>query len=60
EQTVVPARLHCSACGLEWTLEHPLFRCSSCGDAAVAVVSGNEFEVESIDVEEEEPCISRR
>jgi hydrogenase nickel incorporation protein HypA/HybF len=60
EHTLLPARLRCSACAQEWELESPVFRCPTCGDAGVAIVSGNEFEVESIDVEEAEPCISRR
>lgn len=59
EYTVVPARLRCEDCGLEWELDEPAFRCSVCNSASVSVVSGNEFEVESIDVEEEQ-CISRR
>lgn len=57
EQTVLPARLRCSRCGDEWELDHPDFRCRACEGASVAIVSGNELEVESIDVEEE-ACIS--
>lgn len=60
EYTVIPARLRCDACAADWELDGPAFRCSACGSASVTVVSGNEFEVESIDVEEEEPCMSRR
>jgi hydrogenase nickel incorporation protein HypA/HybF len=57
EQEVVPARLACEACGHGWTLETVAFRCPQCG-APGAVVSGNELEVESIDVEEREAaCI---
>jgi hydrogenase nickel incorporation protein HypA/HybF len=48
----VPARLTCRGCEREWEIELPLFRCPSCGGAAVEVVSGDEFEVESIEVEE--------
>jgi Zn finger protein HypA/HybF involved in hydrogenase expression len=36
-----------------------LFRCPRCGDAPAAIVGGNEFEVESIEVEEE-ACIAPR
>ncbi len=60
EHSFVPARLRCSACDLEWDMGPPVFRCPACDDARVAVVGGNEFEVESIDVEEPEPCMSRR
>ena len=38
----------------------PLFMCPDCGsDGRVEVASGNEFEVESIEVEEAE-CIAQR
>lgn len=56
EHTFLAARLRCAVCGREWEMGSPAFRCPTCGDAQVAVVSGNEFEVESIDVEEPDPC----
>ena len=60
EQELVPARLRCR-CGHEWELDGIDFRCAACGAADVTVVSGEEFLVESIDVEEEEPaCTARR
>jgi hydrogenase nickel incorporation protein HypA/HybF len=59
EQEPIPARLRCSPCEHEWELDLPLFRCPSCGSADVKVVSGDEFEVESIEVEEVE-CIAQR
>ena len=37
----------------------PHFRCPACGGADVEVASGNEFEVESIEVEED-ACIAQR
>jgi hydrogenase nickel incorporation protein HypA/HybF len=52
EQQVVEACLRCGACEREWEIELPAFRCPTCGGADVAVASGNEFEVESIEVEE--------
>ena len=52
EQELVEARLSCHACGHEWTLETPSFRCPLCAGADVAVVCGEELEVESIEVEE--------
>jgi hydrogenase nickel incorporation protein HypA/HybF len=54
ELEVVAARLAC--CGAEW--EPPSFRCPSCGGGGT-VVSGDEFLVESIQVEEAEACIAR-
>jgi hydrogenase nickel incorporation protein HypA/HybF len=61
EQELIPARLRCEGCGHEWEIEIPAFRCPGCGAGTVAVASGNEFEVESIDVEEEaQACIAQR
>jgi hydrogenase nickel incorporation protein HypA/HybF len=59
EQELVPARLRCTPCELEWTIEIPAFRCPSCGGSEVRVHSGEEFQVESIEVEEVE-CIAPR
>ena len=57
EQELVPALVRCEDCGSEWELDLPIFRCD-CGGVA-RVVTGEEFEVESIDVEEAE-CIAPR
>ncbi|MGZ4268775.1 MAG: hydrogenase maturation nickel metallochaperone HypA [Solirubrobacteraceae bacterium] len=56
ELEIVPALLACGACGREWAAETPSFRCPECGGSDVAVVSGEELEVESIEVEEEAAC----
>jgi hydrogenase nickel incorporation protein HypA/HybF len=52
EYETVAAALGCGACGANWTLDDAGFRCPRCGASDVAVESGNEFEVESIEVEE--------
>jgi hydrogenase nickel incorporation protein HypA/HybF len=57
EQEVVPARLRCSR-GHAFEIELPVFRCPSCGSTDVAVLSGEELEVESIEVSEEASCIA--
>ena len=54
--TEVEARVRCDACGEQWTLDVPVFRCGSCGSSQVEVVTGNELCVESIDVEEAAQC----
>lgn len=59
EQEIVEARLRCDPCALEWPIEIPAFRCPTCGGSDVGVASGNEFEVESIEVEEA-ACIAQR
>jgi hydrogenase nickel incorporation protein HypA/HybF len=55
---VVEARLRCAPCAHEWVIDAPAFRCPRCGGADVAVLSGQELEVESIEVEEETACIA--
>ena len=63
-QSVVEARLHCRPCRREWEIEIPNFRCPLCGGSEVEIASGDEFEVESIEVEsserEEAACTARR
>ena len=59
DQELVEARLRCRACEHEWSIEIPAFRCPSCGGGEVEAASGDEFEVESIEVEEAE-CIGQR
>ena len=54
EQVLVPARVHCPACGHERELgDLPVFLCADCGGAC-EVAAGNELEVDTIDVEEGE------
>jgi len=59
EQEIVEARLTCTGCGHGWSIEIPAFRCPLCGGSQVQVSTGNEFEVESIEVEED-ACIARK
>jgi hydrogenase nickel incorporation protein HypA/HybF len=66
-QEVIDARLRCAPCDYEWAIEIPAFRCPQCGGSDVTVAAGNEFEVESIEVEgpdipdpEEAECIAQR
>jgi len=50
EHELVPCRLRCPSCGVVWTATEPDFRCAGCTSPAI-VVSGNELEVESIEVD---------
>jgi hydrogenase nickel incorporation protein HypA/HybF len=60
EQELIPARLRCATCEREWEIDVPRFICPDCGTSGqVEVARGNEFEVESIEVEEAE-CIAPR
>lgn len=47
----VPVRIVCRCCGAALDLEAPLFACGACGAVDVQVVSGEELEIESIEVE---------
>ena len=59
EYEIIDARLRCNPCAKEWGIEIPAFRCPTCGGSDVEVASGNEFEVESIEVEEP-ACIAQK
>jgi hydrogenase nickel incorporation protein HypA/HybF len=53
ELEIIHARIRCRSCGDERELTEPDFRCRRCGGTDVEVVAGTEFEVESIEVTEE-------
>jgi hydrogenase nickel incorporation protein HypA/HybF len=59
QQELLDARLRCNPCAREWEIEIPAFRCPTCGGSDVVIASGNEFEVESIEIEEA-ACIAPR
>jgi hydrogenase nickel incorporation protein HypA/HybF len=59
EQELIAARLRCRGCERDWEIELPVFRCPRCGGGEVDVAAGDEFEVESIEVEEVE-CTAPR
>lgn len=58
----VPAVLRCKTCKNEWEIEIPAFICPTCGPGNVEVATGEEFMVESIEVEDEEDaaCTAQR
>ncbi len=49
----VPAVVRCRACGAETTLAWPVLACASCEGHDVELLSGEEFQLASIDVAEE-------
>ncbi|MDQ6835255.1 MAG: hydrogenase maturation nickel metallochaperone HypA [Actinomycetota bacterium] len=57
----IETRLCCQDCGQSWSPQIPAFRCPACESATVAVVAGEELEVDYIEVEEQEvACIAPR
>ena len=49
----IPATIRCKECGEEFGLGREDFTCPKCGSAKVEVVAGDEFLIESIEVEAE-------
>ncbi len=49
----VPARLLCLNCNKEYTLDADLEPCPHCNSAQIKVIAGEEFRVDSIEVEKE-------
>jgi hydrogenase nickel incorporation protein HypA/HybF len=73
ELELVEALMGCPTCGQEWdpaprpVAGHealapvlPVFRCPACERADAEVLRGDELEVESIEITEEEQCIAQR
>ncbi len=57
----VQALLRCRECEHAWAAEIPAFRCPHCRGANVEIMTGEELEVDSIEVEEQEQaCIAPR
>lgn len=51
----IPATLRCNACGTESPLNRSEYVCSACGSDKLVVVGGQEFYLESIDVDLAQP-----
>lgn len=49
----VPARMHCTECGLDFEMQEELAPCPNCKSLKLKVVSGDEFWLESIAIEKE-------
>lgn len=47
----IPARLVCTECDHQYLLENDLMPCPNCGSARVRVLSGDEFNLDSIEIE---------
>lgn len=49
----VPAVIECEECGAETTLDMPILMCGQCETTKVKLISGEEFRIESFDIEED-------
>jgi hydrogenase nickel incorporation protein HypA/HybF len=49
----IPAKLECLECGEAYSIDSGLSPCLKCGSAKVKVISGEEFWLDSIEVERE-------
>ena len=47
----IKTRFRCTECGGEFEPDGRVFECAHCGSAQVTLVAGNEFRLESIEVE---------
>jgi len=47
----IPAKLICLQCNHEYTLDDELTPCPNCGSARVKVISGDEFNLDSIEIQ---------
>jgi len=48
----VPVVVKCRSCNSEWTVTGPDFRCKTCQDGEVDILSGREIEIISLEVAE--------
>jgi hydrogenase nickel incorporation protein HypA/HybF len=53
----IPGRMQCQACNAEFPVDGHSYACPHCGSNGVKVIAGNEFFLESIDVDEEESSV---
>jgi len=51
--TRIPAVLRCTDCQLEYQIEHELVPCPNCGGYKTQIIGGEEFYIESIEIEKD-------
>jgi hydrogenase nickel incorporation protein HypA/HybF len=54
ELVEIEARLRCDSCERQWSPSIPAFRCPDCESSHVTVLTGEELEVDYIEVESQE------
>jgi hydrogenase nickel incorporation protein HypA/HybF len=51
---ICPRRHHCPACGAEFAIVNHDFRCARCGEEKTLFISGDELELASLEIEDNE------
>jgi hydrogenase nickel incorporation protein HypA/HybF len=46
----IPVRARCNDCHAEWTIRQPVFTCQQCNSGAIALLSGRELDIHSIEI----------
>ncbi|MDM8522376.1 hydrogenase maturation nickel metallochaperone HypA [Desulfococcaceae bacterium HSG8] len=49
----IPVVARCRECDTEWTVTGPVFRCEKCDSGSIEVLSGQELDIESIEITED-------
>lgn len=47
----IPVKAQCRDCGHEWTIDEPVFLCRQCRSGALSLLSGQELEVASLEID---------
>ncbi len=48
----IPVTARCKECNLEWEIEQPVFSCRDCNSGSVDLISGQELDIDTIEIEE--------
>jgi hydrogenase nickel incorporation protein HypA/HybF len=49
----IPVVARCNDCNAEWTITGPVFVCEKCKSGSIELLSGQELDIVSIEIEEE-------
>jgi hydrogenase nickel incorporation protein HypA/HybF len=50
----IPVTARCKSCDHQWTITGPAFSCPQCGSGTIELISGQELDIASIELEEDE------
>ena len=48
----VPVKIQCKVCRQEWAVDTPMFKCPDCENGEVAMITGREIEITSMELAE--------